>query len=114
MPQHKAGKIRALAVSSRDRSSAAPELPTVAESGVKGFEVSGWYGIVAPARTPRPVLERLNRELTAIVAEPAIRERLVGQGLEPIGRDGAVFGELIRREKDIWHRLVTEKNIRAD
>ncbi|MGD9942163.1 MAG: Bug family tripartite tricarboxylate transporter substrate binding protein [Burkholderiaceae bacterium] len=114
MPQVKAGRIKVLAISTQQRSALAPQLPTVAESGVPGFDVSGWYGIVAPAGTPRPVVERLSRELIAIVNEPAIREQMAGRGIEAIGQDHAQFERFIASETEKWGKLVRERNIKVE
>ena len=114
MPQHQNGRVRALAVTSKERSRAYPDLPTVAESGLKDFEVIGWYGILAPAGTPRPIVERLSREFTAVVNDPAVNKELTSRGLEPIGRDAAAFANLIRNERTVWHRVVTDSNIKVD
>ncbi len=114
LPQVKAGKIRALAVASKERSSLAPEIPTIAESGIKGFEVTGWYGILAPARTPQSIVSKLSRELMAIVNEPAMREKLAERGIEPIGKDNVYFSSFIREEADKWQRVVRDSNIKVD
>ena len=114
MPQHQAGKIRAIAITSKERSPAAPEVPTVAESGIKDFEVIGWQGVLAPAGTPKPVIDRLARELTAIMAEPEVRKNLTARGLDPALRDPAGFAQVIRNEVATWRRVVAENNIKAD
>lgn len=114
MPQVQAGKVRALAVTSKERSRAFPNLPSVAESGLKDFDVIGWYGILAPANTPKPIVDRLTREFTAVVRDPQVNKELVSRGLEPLGKDAAAFGQLIRTERTTWHRVVTEAGIKAD
>lgn len=111
MPQVKAGKVKALAISTRERSALAPQIPTLHESGVPGFDVSGWYGIVAPAGTPPPVVARLSRELIAVVNDPAVREQLAARGLEPIGKGSEEFVRFLEAEADKWGRLVRERNI---
>jgi len=113
-PQHKAGKIRALATSGRTRTAAAPELPTVAESGIKDFDVFGWQGILAPAGTPQPVVERLARELQVVAADAEVAREFAVRGLDPAYRDAAGFAQWIRAESATWRRVVTERNIRAD
>jgi tripartite-type tricarboxylate transporter receptor subunit TctC len=114
MPQHQAGRIRAIAITSKERSPAAPDIPTVSESGFKDFEVIGWQGILAPAGTPRPIIERLAREFAAIVNEPEIRKEFASRGLDPAYRDPASFAQWIRAELATWRRVVTESNIKAD
>jgi tripartite-type tricarboxylate transporter receptor subunit TctC len=107
----KAGKVRALAVTGLRRSSAMPELPTVAESGVAGYESLSWSGIAAPAGTPRSALERLNRDVNAILATPDMRQKLAEQGAEAIGGAPEAFGEHIRAEREKWSRLIRANNI---
>ena len=114
MPQVEAGKIRALAISSKVRSPAAPDLPTVAESGLSDFVVEGWYGVLAPTGTPEAVINRLSKEFTAIVNDAEVKKDFLKRGLEPLGKDGAFFGQVIKAERAMWHRVVTESNITID
>jgi tripartite-type tricarboxylate transporter receptor subunit TctC len=114
MPQVEAGKIRALAISSKVRSPAAPDLPTVAESGLSNFVVEGWYGVLAPAGTPAVIVNRLSKEFTAIVNDSEVRKDFLKRGLEPLGKDAAFFGQVIKDERLMWHRVVTESNIKID
>ena len=114
MPQHQAGRIRAIAITSKERSPAAPDLPTVAESGIKDFEVLGWQGVLVPTGTPRPVIDRLSREFAVIVNDPAVKKDLASRGLDPAYRDTNGFAQMIRSELGIWRRVVTESNIKAD
>ena len=103
-PHIKTGRIRALAVTTRQRSRAMPELPTVAEAGVPGFEVSGWYGVLAPAATPREIVTRLSREIMRIVLLPEIIEQFSRDGVEPTGSSPAEFTAHIRAEITKWQR----------
>jgi tripartite-type tricarboxylate transporter receptor subunit TctC len=114
IPQIKAGKVRALAITSGKRSAVAPELPTVAESGIPGFEVLGWFGWLAPARTPPPVVTRLNREIVRILEEPAMHERLVGLGSDPAPSTPLEFAAFIRSEHDKWGAVIKKAGIRLD
>ncbi len=114
LPQIKAGKARALAVTSGRRSAVAPDLPTVAESGFPGFEVVGWFGWLAPARTPHAIVERLNREMVAILREPEMKERLVGLGSDPAPGTPQEFAAFIRSEHDKWARVIRQAGIRMD
>jgi tripartite-type tricarboxylate transporter receptor subunit TctC len=114
MPMIQAGRLRALAISSSERSRALPDLPTIAESGVAGFDVIGWYGLLAPAGTPAPVVARLNRELLAIVAEPETRAKLAAQGVEPRGGSPEAFAKLIRDETERWRKVIADANIRVE
>ena len=114
MPQHQAGRIRAIAITSKERSPAAPDLPTVAESGIKDFEVLGWQGVLVPTGTPRPVIDRLSREFAVFVNDPAVKKDLASRGLDPAYKDTNGFAQMIRSELGIWRRVVTESNIKAD
>ena len=99
VPQVKAGKLRALAISSKDRLSLLPELPTIAESGVAGYQSSSWYGILAPAGTPAAIVNRLNAALVKVIAQPAFREALAREGADPVGNSPEAFGAFIAAEK---------------
>ncbi len=107
----KSGKVRALAQTGIRRSPSMPELPTVAESGVPGYESLSWSGIAVPTGTPRAVVERLNRDLNAVLAAPEMRQKLADQGADAIGGPPDVFAQHIRAEREKWSRLIREKNI---
>ena len=111
MPHIRAGTLRAIAVTGLGRSSALPEVPTVAESGVPGYESLSWSGIAVPAGTPRDVVARLNREINAILAAPEMRQKLADQGAEAIGGTPEAFAEHAKRERDKWSRVIREANI---
>jgi len=100
LPHVKAGKLRALAVSSPARMALLPDLPTIAESGVPGYESSSWYGILAPAGTPPEVVKRLNAALVKVIAQPAFRDALAREGAEPVGNSPEAFGAFIKAEKE--------------
>lgn len=116
MPHIKAGRVRALAVTGARRSPTLPDLQTVSEAGVAGFESIQWYGFMAPAGTPRSVLERLHRDLTAVLVQPAMKERLLPQGFELVASTREEFGKYIRAyqsnswEVDTKHRLIFVTN----
>jgi len=114
IPQVKAGRVRALAITSAQRSAVAPELPTVAESGYPGFEVIGWFGWLAPAQTSRDIVARLNREMVAVLKQPDLRERLVAQGSDPVGNSPQQFGDFIRAERDKWAKVIKQAGIRIE
>ncbi|MCE3000425.1 MAG: tripartite tricarboxylate transporter substrate binding protein [Betaproteobacteria bacterium] len=114
MPQVNAGRLRALAVSSPKRAQVAPNVPTVAESGFPGYEVTGWYGVVAPAKTPPEIINRLNSEITAILRLPAVTERLAGDGSEAVANTPEQFGAHIRAEIAKWGQVVKAAGITAD
>lgn len=107
----KAGKVRALAQTGLKRSASLPDLPTVAESGVPGYESLSWSGIAVPAGTPRAVVERLNKDLNAVLAQPEMRQKLADQGAEAVGGSPENFAQHIRAEREKWSRLIREKNI---
>ena len=113
-PQVKAGKVRALAISSADRSPVAPDLPTIAESGFPGFEVIGWFGWLAPAATPKEVLARLNRDIVSVLKQPEVRERLAGMSTVPVGNTSAQFGDFIRAERDKWGKVIRQAGIKLE
>lgn len=98
LPQIQAGRLRAIAVTSARRSAAMPQVPTVAEQGLPQFQVTGWFGVLAPAGTPPAIVTRLNGELNAVLAQPDVKTRLGDLGLEPAGGTPADFGKLIEAE----------------
>jgi tripartite-type tricarboxylate transporter receptor subunit TctC len=106
IPHIKSGKINALAVTTEKRSKLVPELPTVAEAGVKGFEANNWYGVVVPAKTPRPIIDRLNKEFTAVLNMPDIREMLFKQGLDAAPSTPEAFGAYIKSETVKWAKVI--------
>ena len=108
------GKYRMLGIATKKRSSMAPEIPTLDEGGIKGFESVGWFGVLAPAGTPQPVADKLSREIGAIVRDGDMQKRLRDMGLEPVGSSSAEFRDLIRQENALWTRTVKAANIRSD
>jgi tripartite-type tricarboxylate transporter receptor subunit TctC len=114
LPQVKAGKLRALAVTTAKRSSQLPELPTVAEAGVPGFEASGWFGFAAPAGTSRNVVGKLNTELVRILNLAEVKERLVGLGAEPVGDTPEEFAKFIRAEAAKWGKVIKALNLKIE
>ncbi len=110
----KAGRLRALAVTTAKRSAGAPELPTMQEAGVPGYEVVGWYGVLAPAKTPQPILAKLNREIVRILQTQEMKERLSADGSEPVGNSQEQFAAHIKSEIAKWRKVVKEVGIRAD
>jgi len=113
--QHvKSGKLTALAVASLQRIAAAPDLPTLAESGFPGFDVTSWYGIVAPAGTSAEIITRLRREMATALKDPAVTERLAGLGAEPVGNTPEEFAAMIKSETAKWGKIVKEANITAE
>ena len=108
----RAGKIRALAVTSRRRISAAPEVPTLEEAGVPGYEAIGWFGTVAPARTPAEIVNRLNREIAAALQVPEIHARVIDAGTEPFTDTPQEFAALIREETVKWAKVIKAAGIK--
>ena len=108
------GRLRPLAVTTLSRSKALPQVPTMNESGVKGYEVAGWYGAMAPAATPPSVVDKLNKAMVKILKTPEMAERLVIDGSEPVGGSAADFGEHIKKEVAKWRRLIKELGIKSE
>jgi len=114
LPHVKDGKLRALAVTSAKRSPAAPELPTVDEIALPGFEANTWHGVVVPAGTPETIVARLNREIVAILHLPEVVERLSGQGAEPVGSTPQEFAAYIKSEALKWAKVVRDSGAKAE
>lgn len=113
IPQWKAGRVRALAVTTRKRSEIVPELPTIAESGVAGYEVNNWYAMGAPAKTPKPVIGRLNKEITTILNDPTIKKTLLKRGLESSPSTPDELGKYMKSEFEKWGKILAEAKIKA-
>jgi tripartite-type tricarboxylate transporter receptor subunit TctC len=114
LPHDKSGKLRALAISSATRFEAAPHLPTVAESGVPGYEASQWYGVLVPAGTPRNIIARLNRELVAVVRNPEFKARLLSQATMVSGTTPEEFANYLRSEIEKWSKVVKFSGARIE
>jgi tripartite-type tricarboxylate transporter receptor subunit TctC len=114
MPMIKAGKLRALAVTTAKRAEAAPALPTLAEAGVKNIDVPSWYGVMAPAATPDAIVASAQSALAAAVARPAVRTRLEEQGLIPVANKPAEFAAQIKRETQSWAQVIRVANIKME
>ncbi len=114
VPQVKSGKIRALATTGPKRSASFPNIPTIAESGYPGYEATNWYAFVAPAKTPRDIVERLNRDIVRTLNEPETRGQLLDHGEEPTPTTPEETGNFIRREYATWGRVVKEAGIQAE
>jgi len=114
LPHVRTGRLRALAVTSRQRVSALPEVPTLDESGVSGYEYSSWIGLLAPAKTPRAVVEKLGAEAARAARTPEMRAILALEGAEPVGNSPEEFAAVIRAELGRWSKLVGAAGIKAD
>lgn len=113
LPMIRAGRVRPLAVTSARRNAAIPEVPTVAESGLAGYEVVFWVGVLAPSRTPQAVLDRLSAEFRRAIAHPEVRDGLGKQGMDPVGNTMAEFREVVRRDFAKWGEVVAAAGIQA-
>ena len=113
-PHIKAGKLRALALVAPQRASALPEVPTVAEAGLPNFEVTTWYGILAPAGTPKPIVTRLNAELVKIMHAPEMKDRLATMATDPVTSTPEEFADYIKREIVKWAEVVRQAGLKAD
>ncbi len=114
VPHVQSGKIRALAVTTSKRSKLVPDLPTVAEAGVPGFEANNWYGVVVPAKTPKPIIDRLHKEFTAELNMPEIREILFRQGLDVAATTPQTFGAYIKSETAKWAKVIKASGAKAE
>ena len=114
VPLNKAGKIRCLAVSTLARSPIAPEIPTMDEAAVKGYEADAWFGIFAPSRTPATAIERVNAEVNRALADPAVRERFETLGCAPAGGTAAAFAAYVRDEVDRWGKVIRSAGVRLE
>jgi tripartite-type tricarboxylate transporter receptor subunit TctC len=112
--QVRAGKVKGLAVTTAKRTPLAPDLPTIAESGLPGFDISTWFGVFVPAGTPRDVVDRLHAEFTRALAEPEVREKILNLGAEPVGNRPEEFAAYIQREADKYARVIKASGAKAD
>jgi tripartite-type tricarboxylate transporter receptor subunit TctC len=110
----KAGKLRALAVSTVKRSAVFPDVPTMVESGFKGFEVDSWYAMFVPAKTPQTIIDRLNKATVNVLAQPEVKEKLLGQGAEAVGDTPAQLSGVVKKEIAKWKQVVKSANIKVD
>ena len=110
----KAGKLRALAVSTVKRSAVFPDVPTMVESGFKGFEVDSWYAMFVPAKTPQTIIDRLNKATVNVLAQPEVKEKLLGQGAEAVGSSPEEFAAAIKADMAKWGKVIKDANIRDE
>jgi tripartite-type tricarboxylate transporter receptor subunit TctC len=111
--QARAGKLRAIATTGKNRTPAAPDIPTVAESGVPGYEVATFYGVSAPAKTPRPIIDKLHTEIVRVLNSPDIRERLQGLGAEPVGNTPEQYTAFMQDEINKWAKVIKAAGIKG-
>jgi tripartite-type tricarboxylate transporter receptor subunit TctC len=110
----KAGKLRILGVASAHRLGQFPDIPTIAESGVPGFEATQWYGILAPAATPKDVVAKLNREIAKALGDPAVAARLADEGADPAPGTPEQFATFIASEIELWGKVIRATGARAE
>ena len=113
-PHIRAGRLRGLGVGTKSRSALFPEMPTIAEAGIPGFEANNWNGVVVPKKTPREIVERLHREIVAVLNDGSVAKRLASQGLEPIGDTPAEFARYLRSEAVKWGKVVKAAGIKPE
>jgi tripartite-type tricarboxylate transporter receptor subunit TctC len=114
LAQVKAGRVKALAVTTAKRTALAPDLPTIAESGLPDFDISTWFGVFAPAGTPKEALDRLHAEFTKALAAPDVREKMLALGAEPVGNTPTEFAAYIRAERDKYAKVIKASGAKVD
>ncbi|RPI44594.1 MAG: tripartite tricarboxylate transporter substrate binding protein, partial [Betaproteobacteria bacterium] len=114
MPHARAGRLRALAVTSGKRFPLEPDLPAVAEAGLKGYDVDQWFAVLGPAGIPEAVLEKLNREIVRIVSAPALRDKLVAQHFVPAASTPTEMAQVLKNDVARWSKLIKQLGIRVD
>ena len=114
LPHVKAGKLKALAITSAQRSTVVPELPTVAEAGVPGYQTGIWVGLLLPAAAPRPIVNQLNTELGKVLSAPETRERFTRMGADVLYSSPAEFTAFMKTEMAKWAKVIKEAGIRVD
>ena len=110
----KAGRLRALAVTTATRSEVLPDIPTIAEGGVPGYEAVNWWGMVAPAGTSQAIIDKLNRELEVVQKSPEVQKQFANEGAEPVAMKPADFGGFMVSEMNKWEKVVKQGNIKAE
>jgi tripartite-type tricarboxylate transporter receptor subunit TctC len=114
IPHIRSGRLRALAVSGQARSPAVPDVPSFSEAGLPNFEVRSWYGFVAPAGTPKPIIEKISAELARIISTPDMRDKLATQGVEPYVNTPESFGALMKSDMQKWAKVIKAANIKLE
>lgn len=114
LPHMKAGTLRPLAITSRERSPSAPDVPTMAEAGIADFEITAWFGFMAPAGTPKPIIDKVSRDVARIITMPEVRDRILAQASIPISNSPEEYAAFIQAETKKWTEVVKQANIKAD
>jgi tripartite-type tricarboxylate transporter receptor subunit TctC len=113
-PHVRAGRLRGIAVTGPQRSKSSPEFPTIAETGVKGYAVTNWYGLLAPAKTPRPIIERLHKDVVLALQQPDLMKRFAADGADPVDSTPREFAAHLKAESEKWARVIKEAGIRGE
>ncbi|HEY5291345.1 MAG TPA: tripartite tricarboxylate transporter substrate binding protein [Burkholderiales bacterium] len=114
LPHLKSGGLRGIAITSAKRSPSVPELPTMAEAGVPGFEITAWFGFMAPRGTPQAIIEKIHADVARIVASPDVRERILAQASEPVGNSPEEYAAFINEEITKWRAVIKQANVKAE
>ena len=114
LPHVNSGRLKAIAVTSATRARALPNVPTVAEAGVPGYEATSWNGIFAPAKTPRPIINKIHAAVVQVLNTPDVREKLIAVGSEPVGSTPEEFLAYVKRELARWGKVIRDNNIRGE
>jgi tripartite-type tricarboxylate transporter receptor subunit TctC len=114
IPHIKAGSLKALAITSDKRSPSAPEIPTMAEAGLQDFEITAWFGFMAPGATPKPIIQKIAGDIAEITASPEIRDRILSQASEPIGNTPEQYTAFLNAEVAKWRDVITQANIKPE
>ena len=114
VPQAKAGKLRILGIASGKRFTLMPDVPTISEQGIKGIEANSWMGVIAPAKTPAPILARIQAEIAKALSDPEVSKTLSNQYMEPVGSSAQEFSAYLREELDRWGPIIKNNNIQLD
>jgi tripartite-type tricarboxylate transporter receptor subunit TctC len=114
MPNVEAKQLKPLAVTSKGRTDVWPNVPSIAEEGVTGYEAELWFGVIAPAGTPEPIVERLNKEIAGFIKSDVMQKRLASQGARPIGSTRDEFAAFMRTEQEKWGRVLKEIQIKPE
>src|SRR5688572_30371711 len=114
VPHVQAGRLRTLAVTTAQRVPAVPDVPTFAEAGVKGVVVVNWYGLIVPKLTPKPVIDRIAKEVAGAMRSPDVQKRLVAEGSEAVGSSPEAYAAHIRAETELWSRVIKQAGIKGE
>jgi tripartite-type tricarboxylate transporter receptor subunit TctC len=114
MPHLKTGALRGIAVAGAKRSTLLPDLPTIAEAGVPGFQVSGWFGLFAAAKTPARIVNKLNQEVGLIMQQPDVRERMAVLAIEPVGGPPDDLRKWVARETEVWGKVIRDAGVKVE